>query len=312
MKTHRTVLLVASALLISAAAQGAGNPFAGRWDITVTEPNATYPGWMQLTENHGKTEVMVQPRAGHAHGADFTLEGSRLHVIVSEPVRNFPGTTWDLTVSGGKLTGTLTQGDRKGQIVGVPAPPLNRPMPAAWSQPESIFNGKDLTGWEPLGAGRHAKNNWTAQDGILLNREGGANLKTNRKFEDFKLHVEFSCPEEGNSGIYLRGRYEVQIACDREPVENPVQALGAVYGYLAPSVPTPAKPGEWQTYDITLVGRTVTVELNGVKIVDNKEIPGVTGGALDSREAEPGPFYIQGDHTGGIRFRDITVAVPKS
>jgi 3-keto-disaccharide hydrolase len=304
-------LVLGSALLIAGVALGAGNPFAGRWDITVTEPNATYPGWMQLSESNGKTEVMVQPRSGHALMTKFSMEGSRLHVIVFEPRGDSPGSTWDLTVSGGKLSGTQTMGDRKGQIVGVPAPKLDRPAPAAWSQPEPIFNGKDLGGWEPFG-GNHATNHWSASDGVLVNAEGGANLRTKRKFEDFKLHVEFSCPDEGNSGIYLRGRYEVQIACGSEEIENPVQALGAVYGYLAPSVQKQTKAGEWETYDITLVGRTVTVALNGVKIIDGKEIPGVTGGALDSMEGQPGPFYIQGDHTGGIRFRNITVAVPKS
>jgi len=103
----------------------------------------------------------------------------------------------------------------------------------------------------------------------------------------------------------------VQVSCGSRSGGNPVQALGAIYGYLAPSVRKPVKSGEWQSYDITLVGRTVSVALNGVTIIDNQEIPGITGGALDSKEGEPGPFYIQGDHTGGIQFRNITIALPK-
>ncbi len=304
--------LLAPALLLPALAHGADSPFAGRWDMTITSPKATYPGWLQVTENNGKTEFMVQPREGHAYMTTGAIDGSRLHVVVAPAGTHSPETTWDLTVSGHKLSGTETRGDVKAEVVGVPAPKLDRPMPAAWTAPKPIFNGKDLSGWEPFGGGRHPKNNWVAKDNTLLNTAGGANLKTTRTFKDFKLHVEFSCPDEGNSGIYLRGRYEVQIACGSEPIANPVQALGAVYGYLAPSEQIPTKAGEWETYDITLVGRTVTVALNGKKIVDNKEIPGTTGGALDSNEAAPGPFYIQGDHTGGIRFRNITVATPKS
>ncbi len=311
MNKHRTLLL-AAALLFPALALGAGNPFAGRWDVTITAPEVTYPGWLQLIEKDGKTEVMVQPRAGHAHAADFKMESGHLLVTVAEPGGRRPGITWNLTVSGDKLSGTQQRGDEVAKVAGVRAPALNRPMPQAWSDPKPIFNGKDLSGWEPFGSGNHAKNNWVAKDGILLNMEGGANLRTTSKFEDFKLHVEFNCPEEGNSGIYLRGRYEVQVTCGGRPAGNPVQRLGAVYGYLAPVTPVTAEPGKWQTYDITLVGRTVTVVYNGTPLVDSQEIPGITGGALDSKEGEPGVFYIQGDHTGGIQFRNITVQTPKS
>jgi len=306
------ILLILAAILVPALAQGAANPFAGRWDVTITAANDTYPGWLQLAEQDGKTEVMVQPRSGHAHPAKFTLQGSRLMVTVAEPSERRPGVSWELTANGDKLSGIQKMGDQTAQVTGVRAPELKRPMPAAWTNPEPIFNGKDLSGWEPLGSGDHAKNNWVAKDGALVNLEGGANLRTTRQFEDFKLHVEFNCPEQGNSGIYLRGRYEVQVSCGSRLGGNPVQALGAVYGYLAPAVRVPAKAGEWQSYDITLVGRTVTVVLNGVTLIDNQEIPGITGGALDSKEGEPGPFYIQGDHTGGIQFRNITIALPKS
>jgi hypothetical protein len=312
MTKKATLLLLTAILLLPALARAAANAFAGRWDITITDASETYPGWLQLTEKDGKTEVMAQPRSGHAHPVEFSMDGSRLIVTVAEPSERRPGVIWELTAHGGKLSGTQKMGDRAAKVAGVRAPALKRPMPAAWTNPEPIFNGKDLSGWEPLASGDHANNHWSAKDGVLLNAEGGANLKTTRKFDDFKLHVEFNCPEQGNSGIYLRGRYEVQLSCGGRIGGNPVQALGAVYGYLAPAVQVPIKAGEWQTYDITLVGRTVTVVLNGTTLIDKKEIPGITGGALDSNEGEPGPFYIQGDHTGGIQFRNITIALPKS
>jgi hypothetical protein len=87
--------------------------------------------------------------------------------------------------------------------------------------------------------------------------------------------------------------------------------MGAVYGRLAPSTELPRMAGKWETFDVTLVGRTVTIVRNGTTIIDGKEIAGITGGALNADEGEPGPFYIQGDHTGGLLFRNITVAVPK-
>jgi hypothetical protein len=312
MRKRAPLLLLTAILLLPALSRAAANPFAGRWDITITDAGETYPGWLQLTDKGGKTEVMAQPRSGHVHRVEFSMDGSRLIVTVAEPSTRRPGVIWELTAQGDNLSGTQKTGDRTAQVAGVRAPELKRPMPAAWADPEPIFNGKNLSGWQPLGSGDHAHNNWSAKDGVLVNAEGGANLMTTRKFQDFKLHVEFNCPSEGNSGIYLRGRYEVQLSCGGRIDGNPVQALGAVYGYLAPAVRVPIQAGEWQTYDITLVGRTVTVVLNGTKLIDGQEIPGVTGGALDSNEAEPGPFYIQGDHTGGIQFRNITVALPKS
>jgi hypothetical protein len=123
--------------------------------------------------------------------------------------------------------------------------------------------------------------------------------------------VEVNCPEKGNSGIYLRGRYEVQVEYEPAGTEDKFHGMGAVYGMVAPTVELPRKAGEWETFDITLVGRYVTIVRDGVKIIDNQEIAGITGGALDANEGEPGPFYLQGDHTGGLKYRNITVSVPK-
>jgi hypothetical protein len=119
------------------------------------------------------------------------------------------------------------------------------------------------------------------------------------------LHVEFKYPEDSNSGIYLRGRYEVQIQDDfgKEPFER---NISGVYGFIAPTENAARKAGEWQSMDITLLGRYVTVMLNDQKVIDHQEIPGITGGALDSNEGEPGPIFIQGDH-GPISFRSVVV-----
>jgi hypothetical protein len=128
---------------------------------------------------------------------------------------------------------------------------------------------------------------------------------TAREFKDFKLHVEFSIVDKSNSGIYLRGRYEVQIQDDWGKISDSLR-MGGLYGFLRPSVNASGRPGEWQTFDITLVGRRLTVVLNGKNIINNEEIPGITGGALNSDEGAPGPLMLQGDHTK-VTFRNVTI-----
>jgi hypothetical protein len=212
-------------------------------------------------------------------------------------------------VAGRKITGNQKREDGvEGQLTGVPAPAMKHKAPAAWTHPEALFSGKDLAGWEPDDP---PQNHWKAVDGVLLNESAGANIRTTRKFEDFKLHIEYNCPDKGNSGIYLRGRYEVQVEYEPIDANDKLHSIGSVYSFLSPQVELPRKPGTWESFDITLVGRFVTIVRNGTKTMDNLEIPGPTGGALDSREGEPGPFYIQGDHTGGLKYRNITISVPK-
>ncbi len=127
------------------------------------------------------------------------------------------------------ITGTQTSGNEVVQIKGVKAPELKREQtPKVWTKAEPLFNGKDLTGWEPIPA--TAKNNWVAEDGKLVNTAHGANIKTTRKFDDFKLHIEFNCPEDGNSGIYLRGRYEVQVEYEKVDANDKFHSIGSIYG----------------------------------------------------------------------------------
>ena len=288
---------------------GASNPFLGRWNITITSGNMTYPGWLEVTEAAGKVEARVQPRTGSVHPAtNVKLAGSQLSLTVSEADKDRPAVTWTLSEKGGALSGMQMRGSEHGDVKGVRAPALDRKPPAAWTAPEALFNGKDLTGWDP---DNPSTNQWAARDGAMVNQAKGANIRTARTFDDFKLHIEFNCPEGGNSGIYLRGRYEVQVEYEPVGTNDKFHSLGSVYGFLAPSKELPKKPGQWESLDITLVGRRVTIVRNGVTVIENQEIPGTTGGARDSREGEPGPLYIQGDHTGGMKYRNITIAVPR-
>lgn len=319
--TRHLFLALLSLTISFAGSSQTMKPFLGRWDFTVTPANGSpYPQWMELIEKDGKIEGRVQPRGGGWRpilGA--TLQGEKLVVKVSEAAGRRPAVDWELTASGSdKLTGVEKRnGDDGPVLAGVRAPKLDRPMPKAWTEPRPIFNGKDLTGWEPIGNVNN--NKWIARDGELVNNNppvegrrgpGAANLKTTEKFQDFKLHIEVLCPDHGNSGIYLRGRYEVQIGT--EGGRLPDHEMGAVYSHYPPPAGAELGLGKWTSFDITLVGRRVTVIRDGKMYHDNVEIPGPTGGALDSNEAEPGPFFLQGDHHGVIRYRNITVSVPKT
>ncbi len=306
--------------------------FAGRWDITVTTADDKYPSWMEVSDKDGSPSVRIQGRTGNVNpAAGAKMDGQRLVVTVSaaaparpaadgrpaSPAR--PEFVWELNAQGGKLTGIQKRGDQQAQLAGVRAPALKRAAPRAWTAPEALFNGKDLTGWEPLAntpGTKTLKSYWAAKNGELVNEGKGPNIRTTRTFDDFKLHVEYICPPTENSGIYLRGRYEAQVApppaarpSGASP-RNPYLGVGCIYGFLGPSTPPPFRP-EWQTYDITLIGRMVTVIFNGVTTIGNQEIPGITGGAIDSNESEPGPIYFQGDHHGGIRYRNITISLPR-
>jgi hypothetical protein len=284
--------------------------------------------------------VRVQGRTGNVNPAHAVrTDGSKLIVTVSPaiparpaedgrpPAPARPELVWELSASGGKLSGIQKRGDSVAQIAGVRAPALKHEPPKAWTNPEPLFNGRDLTGWVPINntPGTEAyKNHWVAKAGELVNLARGSNLRTTRVFDDFKLRLEYNCPPGENSGIYLRGRYEAQVTAAPRPEaagarrvatpspfpRNPYTGVGSIYGMVGPASPPPFRP-EWQTYEITLIGRWVTVVFNGVTTIDNQEIAGITGGALDSDEGEPGPIYFQGDHHGGIRYRNITISVPK-
>jgi hypothetical protein len=298
-------LTLISALSLSALAKDSGKAFLGRWDFDVTSADHSVgANWLSVEQKGpGTYEIWFQPTGGHVHMVpDYKLEANHLLLKLGA------NETWELSPSSGQLKGTEKVGDKTREVTGVRAPALKRKAPKAWTTPEALFDGKDLSNFEPIGDA--AKSHWVVKDGLMVNEAHGANLRTTRTFDDFKVHFEVNCPEEANSGFYLRGRYEVQLEYEKE-IEVPERAMGAVYGRLAPSQVLPRTPGKWETFDITLIGRMVTIVRDGVTIIDNKEIAGITGGALNADEGQPGPFYIQGDHTGGLMFRNITISVPK-
>src|SRR5262245_10547552 len=282
----------------------------GRWDLVVERGTQTSPSWLEVERSGSAT--LVGQFVGSGGSArpiakiEFT-DGTFRFAIPPQWESNPHDITFEGRLEGDRITGSMIPGD--GQKVtwsGTRAPSLRRAGPPAWGEPITLFNGKSLDGWQPVG---RRDSQWSVVGGILQNANSGANLVTVQKFDDFKLHMEFRVAKGSNSGVYLRGRYELQIddAAGREPSSH---HLGGVYGFIAPSENVARAASEWQSMDVTLVGRMLTYELNGTTVICNREIPGITGGALDSAEAEPGPLLLQGDH-GPVDYRNIVITPAK-
>lgn len=284
--------------------------FLGRWDVTVQTAEGSYPSWFELSrEDEGLTGRFVG-RVGSARPIpNLEITGNEL-MFSLPPQYEQHDTDMKFTgrLSDQKMEGTTNAPDGATlQWAAVPAPELPAPGQPEWAEPIQLFNGKDLTGWKARDP--DAPNQWKAEGGVLVNTEKSVDLITEESFKDFKLHIEFRYPPESNSGIYLRGRYELQVQDDIGKEPSSVY-IGGVYGFLAPTRNAAKKAGEWQTYDITLLGRWITVALNGETVIDHQEIPGITGGALDGKEGEPGPIMLQGDH-GPVSYRNIVLTPVK-
>jgi hypothetical protein len=320
MKFQKPVMVLAVLLLLFSAvaysqrtAAGTGpsmesaKAFLGRWDLTLQAPERDYPSWLELSEEGGQLKARMVGRWGNARPLP-KAELSNGHLKFVSP-KEEEGRSEDMvfegTLASEKISGTVTgPSGTKWHWTGVRAPALKRAGAPKWGSPIILFNGKDLTGWR-MDNPRTSKV-WKVEDGNLVTPGEGPELINEFKFGDFKLHVEFNCGPTSNSGVYLRGRYEVQIETDSIE-EPPSHHMGGVYGFLSPSPELPRKPGEWQSFDITLIGRTITVVQNGRTIIDNQEIPGITGGALDSHEELPGPIYLQGSEKGRVAYRSIVI-----
>jgi 3-keto-disaccharide hydrolase len=277
----------------------------GRWDISITTPDGTKPSWLEV-ERSGRDAIIGRfvGVVGSARPISvIKAAGDSLSFAIPHQWENGDG---ELSVrgrmQGDGLAGTMTFPDGKTYSwTAVRAPRMERRSAPRWGAPIRLLHANDLGGWHPSGA----TNQWTVSNGILSSPRSGSNLITDRTFGDFKLHVEFMYPKESNSGVYLRGRHEVQIQDDygNDPWND---RFSAIYGFVSPTRIAAKPAGQWNSYDITLIGRIVTVVANGEQVICNQEIPGITGGALDSNEGSPGPIFLQGDH-GPVQYRNIVI-----
>lgn len=280
----------------------------GRWDINIDVRGKMIPSWLEVKHSGLKMLVgrFVGPSGSARPISRINIKDGKMSFSIPPQWEPEPE---DLkvegTLQGDSLTGEMTFSDGKTyNWTAKRAPALRRTAPPVWGKPIHLFDGTNMNAWHATG-----ENQWKVESGVLRSPHSGSNIVTNEKFRDFKLHIELHYPAESNSGIYLRGRYEVQVidSKDKEPSDV---FFGAVYGFLPPSEMVAKAPGEWQSFDITLIGRMVTVVANGKMIICNQEIPGITGGAIDSDESAPGPILLQGDH-GPIDYRNIIITPAK-
>jgi hypothetical protein len=281
----------------------------GRWDLTVNMDNRIAPSWLEVKLSGNKTLVgyFVAEGGSARPVAKVTAANGKLSFsIPPQWERAEKDMVFEGTVSGDQISGTIHSSSGKDfSFSGERAPLLKRTKEPQWNAPISLIKKTDVSGWHASGK----TNQWIVENGVLKSPKSGSNLITDQKFEDFKLHVELRYPAGSNSGVYLRGRYEVQVE-DNRGMEPMSTLFGGIYGFLTPNEMVAKAPGEWQSFDITLIGRRVSITANGKAIIIDQIIPGITGGALDSKEAEPGPIMLQGDH-GPIEYRNISIRTAK-
>ncbi len=281
--------------------------FNGRWDITPTNHPRGRAWWLEINGagTPKPTGKFVSAYAGDMNTIDeIKVNGNSLTFSFKRPEGILAYTT---KLQGEKLVdGVYTEnGKQKMTFTGVRAPEIKETDHGSWKKgkPIELFNGKDMTGWKPLL--KDVPLGWKVENGILVNAPKANNLISEGKYWNFELHAEFRVGEHSNSGIGLRARYEIQILEDfGKPPDTHSNA--ALYSRVAANVNPSRKAGEWQTFDIRLVGRTVTVVANGKKVLDKVKIEGLTAVAVDANEGQPGPFILQGDH-GSVEFRKLTL-----
>jgi hypothetical protein len=318
-------VFVCGAALVTVAAE---NPFIGQWELTIPGGAA---GWLGVEEKGGKLQANIMWGAGSVEPVtSATMKGNQLLLTRTYEIeRTTAGKKRKVkhtdqisaVLHGDKMDLMLTPiPDEKGGepprgsgFTGHRQPPMPRTPDLSkvkFGPPINLFNGTDLTGWRLTDP--KAVNGWHVEDGLLVNNpaqdEGKphknyGNLRTDQEFEDFNINVMVRVGKDQNSGVYLRGIYEVQVADTYGHGVDP-HNMGAVYSRITPTEAAEKPPGEWQTLDITLVDRHVTVVFNGKRIIDNKPVMGCTGGALWSDVSRPGPIYLQGDHTG-ITYKSL-------
>ena len=332
MKLTLVALLVASAIV---SAQQ--SPFVGRWNLTGTGPDTDKVYWLEVTQNGKALTGRFLNRTAHAtplawirmEGDELVFQYGRGEGSAEDPVRAC-GPIYRARLDNGKLIGrhvpepcTLPP---RGAAAGTtaPAPPKGPPaQPVNWVGvrqpvwPASNANaahayGKPVVLVGPgvgleVWAGRSEKGAWKIVDGILLNEPPTYNPVSKDRFKDFKIEAEFKLDQDQNSGLYLRGRYELQLSLGTGPAATAGrQGLVSIYGWKAADVYAGKPAGEWQALEAIVVGNRVTVTLNGTRVHDNALLPAMTGGALDNDELSPGPIMIQGDHSR-VAFRKLVV-----
>lgn len=300
-----TSLLSLVCLGVTAMAQE--NPFLGKWDIAGVGQHSNYVYWLEVKEEDGKLTGSFLNRSGSVLPlAEIMIEGDELVFSPTLPREGMPKPVHRAKVEEGRLLGMMTVGDEEVAWIGMRPPKwgdFNANKRYRMGTPVALFDGKTMEMWDVQHKDRPS--GWIVVDGVMTNEAKANNLVTRHRFQDFRIQCEYKIEEKSNSGIYLRGRYELQVLDDAGKPPD-IHGHMALYSRVKPLVNAGLPAGQWQTMEATIVGNRLTVALNGKKVHDNIVIDGITGGALDSNEGEPGPIMIQGDH-GKVSFRKIVV-----
>ncbi len=329
-RSATSVLLGIFTIFVAPSAVNAGNgweSFLGSWAFELPDGN---PAWLQISEGQGKAQASLLWSVGSAQRVtDLKLEKGGFSFKRTIRWKPF-GNSDDLRIiekpitarfESGQLALTVIQtspGESKDETLKLSGKRMP-PMPArpdlknvVFGDPIVLFNGRDLTGWELSNPKK--KNGWQVENGELVNETPKqdfsaygdyGNLRTSRKFDDFRLTLEYNVPANGNSGVYLRGLYEAQVV-DRDSKMQGINGPGAIFGRIAPSENAGQPGGQWNRYDLTLVDRHITVVLNDETVIDNQPVVGCTGGGFSADDTQPGPILLQGDHTS-VRYRNIVL-----
>jgi hypothetical protein len=254
---------------------------------------------LNLRQREGRITGMLVNKQSKAAITNGRLENGTavFRAMLKVPGHQPQNFLFQAKVKGDVLDGTFTSGDRKYNF--------SAKRERHWEEPIHLFNGKSLAGWQRKPSRKNLPMNWKVIDGTLTNTARGCDILYDDRFKDFKLQAVFRVPEGGNSGIYLRNRYEVQIV-DSYGKEKTKDLMGGVYSRITPTTNAAKPAGQWQTFDITLIGNYVTVILNGRKVIDNQFIEGMTGGALNNNDMLPAGIFIQGDHSP-VEFRNLVL-----
>lgn len=281
-----------------------GSGAAGSWNITVETENGERPAWLEI-KTSGVSALVgqyvgMEGSARPVSKINYSGEtGLYSFTIPPQWIQMDSDMHFEFTLDNDRLTGTISYDETLVEWTARRAPGLKRSEDPVWGTPVELIDS-NLSKWHIPGNSR-----FRVENNVLINEASGGNLITKENFEDFKISLEFNIPEGSNSGLYLRGRYEVQIM-DAYGMKPASTSIGGIYGFIKPSENAARPSGEWQHLEVTLTGRMVTVVLNGIEVICNRPIPGITGGALDGNEGEPGPIMIQGDH-GAVTFRNIVI-----
>jgi hypothetical protein len=287
------------------AARVVDTDFNGRWDVIVHKTPADRAWWLEVSgagTSQLKGRFVGFPGGSLNDLPDPKIENGVLRFTWVDKKNHLD---FEVNYVNGDLEGVMTGGAEPLKFTGHRAPVINEHDDGTWAKgkPSMLFNGKDLSGW--TGLKTENAQGWSVADGILTSTGHADDLITKDKYWNFELHLEYNIAAQSNSGVGLRGRYEVQIIDDYGKPPG-LHGTGTLYTRIVPPENYGKPAGEWQTLDVRLVGMEVTGTLNGHTLYKRGLIEGLTGIAFDPYEGEPGALELQGDH-GAVQFRNIVL-----